>query len=664
MKKLVFLFSLLSVFCVKGFSQGSMQDSIRQVLNTMPPDTSRLEYLNREMSEGKSVEQSTQYARLLLDEAKKQKNDTYRGKAIFLMLRYCYVYQADSMQYWLEQAEPVFLKTGMIEELFRTKAWYIYAKNREGQSNEAMQLVKELKDLSVRLNFPDGCDMANQALADSYFKNSLPDEGVQLYEEVLNSMEKRRVPLAKPAYILRQLINLSGDREKRKFYLEKLNKYITLCKDSGIVRLDDQTSTYTMEYIYHRGWATICMKENNFSNALMHLNKARELTQKHPDIKYDNELLQLYGIYYYSTKNYQRAIQIYDTLVSNYTQQGRLKSLADVYEKRAVAQYAGAAYKDAADSYADMIAINDSLFKSTFYKDLADMKAQHETDKLQIKTKQMELEAAHSHVQMLGLWGGLGLLTLACCLLAYVSYSRHRYGKQLEVAKEKAEESDQMKSAFLANMNHEIRTPLNAIVGFSQIIAVEPEEEVRLEYATIIQNNNELLQRLISDVLDISKIESNAMSLNYHECDLPALMKEIYSIILLRMPPGVLLELTDCRLLQFITDRNRLTQILTNLLTNAIKHTEAGKIRFGYEVGDNQVSFFVEDSGKGIPEDQLDKIFSRFVQLSHWTKGVGLGLAICKGLVTKMGGTIGVTSQLGEGSCFTMQLPIRKTVSE
>ena len=154
------------------------------------------------------------------------------------------------------------------------------------------------------------------------------------------------------------------------------------------------------------------------------------------------------------------------------------------------------------------------------------------------------------------------------------------------------------------------------------------------------------MQRLIGDVLDLSKIESNSMPLIYKELDIRLLMKEIYSMILLRMPSGIELRL------------NRLTQILTNLLTNSIKHTEKGFIRFGYKRTAASVEFFVEDSGEGIPRDKIDSIFSRFVQLDSWRKGVGLGLAICRGLVEQMGGKIWVTSELGKGSIFYVTLPL------
>ena len=225
-------------------------------------------------------------------------------------------------------------------------------------------------------------------------------------------------------------------------------------------------------------------------------------------------------------------------------------------------------------------------------------------------------------------------------------------------AKEKAEEADHLKSAFLANMNHEIRTPLNAIVGFSQVIAEESDIETRREFAKIIQNNNELLQRLIEDVLDISKIESNTLTFVLTDQDLQALMKDLYSIMSLRISENVELQLDDCPRFTLRTDRNRLTQVLANLLTNAIKHTHEGYIRFGYKVAAGEICFYVADTGEGIPEDQLEHVFDRFVKLTEWTTGVGLGLAISKALVAKLGGRMEVCSKQGEGSTFSVIFPV------
>lgn len=238
------------------------------------------------------------------------------------------------------------------------------------------------------------------------------------------------------------------------------------------------------------------------------------------------------------------------------------------------------------------------------------------------------------------------------------------YEQSLIDAKEKAENADLLKSTFLANMTHEIRTPLNAIVGFSDLLSIETDPELRETYVSLIKSNNELLLRLINDVLDISKIESGMVTLAYTDVFLPSSMMDIYyNVMQLRRSEDVELMLDPCADITIRTDKSRLTQILSNLLTNAIKHTQRGHIRFGYKVKENQVCFYVADTGKGIPPNELDHIFGRFVQLKGASNGIGLGLAISKGLVNMMGGEMSVTSKEGEGSKFYFTLPLANVLS-
>lgn len=234
------------------------------------------------------------------------------------------------------------------------------------------------------------------------------------------------------------------------------------------------------------------------------------------------------------------------------------------------------------------------------------------------------------------------------------------YEDSLIRAKEKAENADQLKSTFLANMTHEIRTPLNAIVGFSDLLGCEDDPELRDTYIDLIKTNNELLLRLINDVLDVSKIEAGMMTFSYVDVYLPSVMKDLYNMMQLRMPEEVLLILDPCPDVSFRVDKNRMAQVLINLLTNAIKHTSLGSIRFGYEIEKASVRFYVTDTGKGIPENELSNIFVRFVQLKGHKQGIGLGLAICKGLVAQMGGEIEATSKVGIGSTFSFTLPLSR----
>ena len=236
--------------------------------------------------------------------------------------------------------------------------------------------------------------------------------------------------------------------------------------------------------------------------------------------------------------------------------------------------------------------------------------------------------------------------------------------KQVELeliqAKEKAEESDRLKSAFLANMSHEIRTPLNAIVGFSSLLAETDEAELRHVYMSLVQENNELLLNLISDILDISKIEAGMIDLVMGRVDVPQLCREVIATFSHKKRDSAVELRFDENSPQIVidADKNRIVQVLSNFLTNALKFTTKGSITLSYTLEDeNQVRFCVTDTGKGIPDEQKHEIFNRFVKLDSFVQGAGLGLSICQSLVNRMGGKIGVESREGEGSCFWFTHP-------
>ena len=228
-------------------------------------------------------------------------------------------------------------------------------------------------------------------------------------------------------------------------------------------------------------------------------------------------------------------------------------------------------------------------------------------------------------------------------------------------AKEKAEESDRLKSAFLANMSHEIRTPLNAIVGFSSLMVDTEDMEERRQYMDIVEENNDLLLQLISDILDLSKIEAGTFDFTEREVDVNLLCEDIVLAMRMKARPNVEIlfdrHLPECRIM---SDRNRLHQVISNFVNNALKFTEEGNIRVGYDQLDEaHLRFYVADTGIGIEPEMQNEIFERFVKLNSFVHGTGLGLSICRSIVEQLGGEIGVDSEPEKGSCFWFTLPIK-----
>jgi len=238
--------------------------------------------------------------------------------------------------------------------------------------------------------------------------------------------------------------------------------------------------------------------------------------------------------------------------------------------------------------------------------------------------------------------------------------------KEYEEKAEKAMKESRMKTLFLANMSHEIRTPLNAIEGFSRIMAETDSVDERMKYMEIIESNNSRLLSLVNEILDLSRVESGEIVIKKAPCNLNQLMNGIKQIFKFRCSDTVSLVWTNGEQpVTMTTDENRLTQVFSNLISNALKHTTKGSITYGYRLTDDghTITFFVQDTGSGIAPEFIDHIFDAYASKdAEQQKGYGLGLALCKIIVEKMGGSIDVKSELGKGSLFTFELPFHGTV--
>ena len=253
------------------------------------------------------------------------------------------------------------------------------------------------------------------------------------------------------------------------------------------------------------------------------------------------------------------------------------------------------------------------------------------------------------------------ILFIALFFTLYIFYYIHsqKHKKELILAKERAEESDRLKSAFLANMSHEIRTPLNAIVGFSSILAETANTPENREYIRIIEDNNCLLLQLINDILDLSRIEAGLLDFCYTEVDINGCIRKLEDAFHFRMPANVeCIAEFGIKKCYIYTEKNRLSQVLGNYLSNAIKYTTEGSITVGYyPPKDGNMRFYVRDTGCGISPEKQKAIFQRFVKLDNFKQGTGLGLSICQMIAEKMHATVGVSSEIGKGSEFWIEIP-------
>lgn len=251
-------------------------------------------------------------------------------------------------------------------------------------------------------------------------------------------------------------------------------------------------------------------------------------------------------------------------------------------------------------------------------------------------------------------------------VIKYVGFKKNNTDL-IEIRQEKinAEESDRLKSLFLASMSHEIRTPLNAIVGFSELLQETDDKTEQAEYVTIIKHNNELLLRLINDILDMSKLEADTVKLTPEKFDLSQVFEETATTLRLKCtsPHVKIVVQNPYRSCVVELDKNRVQQIIINFMTNAIKYTPEGTILMGYEYENGGIKIYVQDEGIGISEKNLPRVFHRFEKLDTFAQGTGLGLSICKAITDKMGGKIGVQSQEGKGSLFWAWLPCDTKIS-
>ena len=657
------LIALSTTFIFDNVRAASTLDSLEQVLARLP-DSARLIKLNDLAYQNPDDYSYRIYAEKLLKEAEQQKNNKYLGNAYFLLIKYHYSHDIDSMRLLLKEAEPVFLNGNNLEYFFRTKTWNIYTYEQQENDERVFSEAKLINKLSEQLNYPEGKEMVDQAIAHYYSSKKLFKEAFNLYEDVYKRMEARNSSPIKRINIIRQILNHRGDEidvNKRIYYLQKLKTYIDECQENNITQLDKENPLYYIKYLYHRSYLFVAYDLGDTALMRSHLQEAEYMTQEYPIKNQATVLMRLKAHYYILSKQYTKAIDLYNEMIKDISPKHNRQYLIDLlYEQADMYHKIG---KDdlAISQYKKCISLNDSLRRSEYLDELAKMQIQHQEDKKALKIKELQLKVSHNTLWELGALLIISLLT--CTFFGYIIYSRKKRNRFLRKAKERAEESDRMKSAFLSNINHEIRTPLNAIIGFSEILIDEEDEEQRRQYVNIIRENNGMLQQLIDGILSISNIESGTISFKFTNFSLSELMKEIRHIAPTKIPGTTNIEYSQGPDKKIKADRSYLGQALINLLLFSASRAPKGNIRFGYKIKDDTVSFFIQNTDLEISQEEISLLLDYRLLLQRWTKGVGMGvnleLAATKTLVKRMGGDLELVSRSRQGMVIYLIIPLK-----
>lgn len=657
------LIALSATFIFDNVRAASTLDSLEQVLARLP-DSARLIKLNDLAYQNPDDYSYKIYAEKLLKEAEQQKNNKYLGNAYFLLIKYHYSHDIDSMRLLLKEAEPVFLNGNNLEYFFRTKTWNIYTYEQQENDERVFSEAKLINKLSEQLNYPEGKEMVDQAIAHYYSSKKLFKEAFNLYEDVYKRMEARNSSPIKRINIIRQILNHRGDEidvNKRIYYLQKLKTYIDECQENNITQLDKENPLYYIKYLYHRSYLFVAYDLGDTALMRSHLQEAEYMTQEYPIKNQATVLMRLKAHYYILSKQYTKAIDLYNEMIKDISPKHNRQYLIDLlYEQADMYHKIG---KDdlAISQYKKCISLNDSLRRSEYLDELAKMQIQHQEDKKALKIKELQLKVSHNTLWELGALLIISLLT--CTFFGYIIYSRKKRNRFLRKAKKRAEESDRMKSAFLSNINHEIRTPLNAIIGFSEILIDEEDEEQRRQYVNIIRENNGMLQQLIDGILSISNIESGTISFKFTNFSLSELMKEIRHIAPTKIPGTTNIEYSQGPDKKIKADRSYLGQALINLLLFSASRAPKGNIRFGYKIKDDTVSFFIQNTDLEISQEEISLLLDYRLLLQRWTKGVGMGvnleLAATKTLVKRMGGDLELVSRSRQGMVIYLIIPLK-----
>lgn len=560
----------------------------------------------------------------------------------------------DSIILWEKQLAPLLEQNKQYETLFELKQMVVCAYASRGDMSMAIDHARIMYDKAKSMNYEIGIALSSRAIGDAYMNANMPKEGIEAYEESLQLFSKKENTENHRIKVLPKLIMALV--KMREF--QKADNYLKQLEATFIRRPSESLQFYML---ICRAYYYVQTGKPTMAEPL--LTKAQSICNKLGDKYFQSINSYMLAIYYQTIGDYDKALAQFQLILTENSIDQSASKLIQLYEEQANLLTKMGRIDEACLIYQRAIQKKDSMNIISYSRQINDLRTTYRIDQIEIQSQIQQNQTI--------LWTIIGIffvLILIALLIVHIKIGNRRLRRskaKLEEARRYAENSIKTKSIFLSNMSHEIRTPLNALSGFSSILTDSSiDSKTRQQCNDIIQQNSELLLKLINDVIDLSSLEVGKLTFNFRECDAVTICRNVVDTVeKVKQTSASVIFKTSLESLTLLTDDSRLQQVLINLLINATKFTTQGTITLELsKESETTARFTVTDTGCGIPLEKQSTIFNRFEKLNEGAQGTGLGLSICQLIIEQIGGSIGIDPKYTEGTRFVFTHPLQPNI--